>query len=292
MRKILITGANSYIGTSLESWVSREPFQGEYEVDTLDMMDARWKQHDFSQYDVVFHVAGIAHADIRNVTDEVKQKYYAVNTGLAIETAQHARAAGVKQFIFMSSIIVFGDSSKKGYYRIGKDTQPNPANFYGDSKLQADIGLHKLQTDDFHVVSLRPPMVYGKGSKGNYPRLAKLAKKLPFFPSYHNERSMLHIENLCECIRLIIDDVESGIFYPQNREYVCTAQLVKAIREQAGGRMHLIEALNPLVKLAVRCSGTAGKVFGTMVYEKDLSDYKDFAYCVNGLEESVRKTEG
>ena len=292
MRKILITGANSYIGTSFEAWVTREELKGQYKIDTLDMMNPNWKGHDFSQYDVVFHVAGIAHADIRDVTEEEKQRYYTVNTGLAIETAQHARSMGVKQFIYMSSIIVFGDSSKKGYYHIDKSTKPNPANFYGDSKLQADIGLHKLQGEDFHVVSLRPPMVYGKGSRGNYPRLARLAKKLPFFPSYQNERSMLHIENLCECIRLIVDDWESGIFYPQNREYVCTAKLVKTIREQSGGKMRLVALLNPFVGLAVKCSGTAGKVFGTMVYDRELSNYRDFDYCVNDFEESIRRTEG
>lgn len=292
MKKILITGANSYIGTSFETWVTDARFQGAYEVDTLDMMNPGWRDYDFSPYDVVFHVAGIAHADIHNVTDDVKRKYYQVNTELAVETAQRAKDAGVKQFIFMSSIIVFGDSSKKGYYRISKDTQPHPANFYGDSKLQADVGLHKLQAESFHVVSVRPPMIYGKGSRGNYPRLSRLAKKLPFFPSYHNERSMLHIENLCEFLRLMMDNEESGIFYPQNREYVCTAQLVRTIREQSGRKMHLLGLLNPLVKLAITCSGTAGKVFGTMVYEKDMSDYMDFAYCVNDFEESVRKTEG
>lgn len=291
MKKILITGANSYIGTSFEAWMTDKRFQGGYELDTLDMMNESWKEYDFSSYDVVFHVAGIAHADIRNATKEVKQSYYDVNTDLAVEAAKIAKAAGVKQFIFMSSMIVFGDSSRIRECRITKATKPQPANFYGDSKLQADIGLHKLQSNTFHVVSVRPPMIYGKGSRGNYPRLARLAKRLPVFPAYKNERSMLHIDNLCEFIRLMVDNEEAGIFYPQNREYVCTAQLVKQIRELSGRRMHLLFLLNPLVELALWCSKTAGKVFGTMVYAKDMSDYMDFAYCVNNFEESVKKTE-
>lgn len=292
MKKILITGADSYIGTSFEQWMKQERFVEEYQVDTLDMRIPQWKEYDFSKYEVVFHVAGIAHSDIRAVSEETKQLYYAVNKDLAVETAKVAKQSGVKQFIYMSSIIVFGDSVKKGSNCvITKNTQPKPANFYGDSKLQADIQLQKLDDDNMRVVILRPPMIYGKGSRGNYPRLSKLAKQIPFFPNVKNQRSMLHIDNLCEFIRLMIVNEEAGIFYPQNKEYVCTAQMVKEIREFTGKKMLLLSILNPFVWMMSKCFGVVNKVFGTMVYEKDMSNYDDFSYCINDLTESIRKTE-
>ena len=157
MKKILITGANSYIGVSFENYMKN--FEG-YLVDTIDMIDPSWRNFDFSGYDAVFHVAGIAHSDVNNVSDEVKNKYYRVNTELTVETAKKAKESGVGQFVFMSSIIVYGSDNQC----ITDKTIPNPDNFYGDSKLQADIGIHQLQADEFNVVSVRPPMIYGKGS--------------------------------------------------------------------------------------------------------------------------------
>ncbi len=196
MKKILITGADSYIGTSFEKYLKNN-FFGEYLVETANTMDGLWKQVDFSDYEVVFHVAGIAHADIGHISEEQKLLYYKVNTELTIQVAQKAKAEGVKQFIFMSSAIVYGDSAPIGKTKvITKDTKPAPANFYGDSKLKAEEGILNLQDNDFNVVVLRPPMIYGKGSKGNYPILSKFADKLPLFPYVKNKRSVLYVENL------------------------------------------------------------------------------------------------
>lgn len=198
----------------------------------LSVRGTEWKEHDFSIYDVVLHVAGIAHVS----TDPSKeQQYYKVNRDLAIEVAEKAKQEHVKQFIFTSSIIVYGDGSHINKKRIiDKNTKPQPSNFYGNSKLQAEKGISLLESDDFKVVIIRPPMIYGKGSKGNYPKLASYARKLPIFPDIDNERSMLHIDNLCEFIRLIIKNEERGFFFPQNIEYVKTSELVKRIADVYG----------------------------------------------------------
>src|SRR5690554_6731837 len=103
MRRVLITGQNSYIGTSVERWLLRDP--DKYKVDTIDMKDGSWKEKDFSQYDVVFHVAGIAHI---KETSENQDLYYKVNRDLAYETAQKAKEDEVGQFIFLSSMSVYG----------------------------------------------------------------------------------------------------------------------------------------------------------------------------------------
>ena len=154
MKRILITGANSYIGVSVEKWLNQ--WKDKYEVNTLDMQSEEWCQHDFSKYDSVFHVAGIAHADVGNVSEETKQLYYKVNTELTETTAQKAKEAGVKQFIFMSSIIVYGDSQSVRKKRIiTRETPLAPANFYGDSKAKAEERLKSLIDETFKVVILR-----------------------------------------------------------------------------------------------------------------------------------------
>ena len=195
MKKILITGANSYIGTTFENWIKENC--DDMVTDTLDMIGKAWKTVDFGGYDAVFHVAGIAHADVGKVSEEEKQRYYAVNADLTYACAKKAKEEGVGQFVFMSSIIVYGESAGIGKTRvITKDTPVSPANFYGDSKVKAEEGLQTLADDTFKVAILRPPMIYGKGSKGNYPLLSKMACKLPFFPNVKNERSMLYVGNL------------------------------------------------------------------------------------------------
>jgi len=285
MKRILITGKDSYIGTSLEKWLQRNPES--YQVDTIDMKDETWKEKDFSLYDVVFHVAGIAHV---STDPKMQDLYYKVNRDLTIETAKKAKTEGVKQFIFMSSIIVYGDGSKD-LQVITRETQPNPSNFYGDSKLQAEEGIHPLEDEQFKVVILRPPMIYGKGSKGNYPKLAKLAKKTPIFPDIDNQRSMLHIDNLTEFLRLMIDNEESGLFYPQNKEYVKTSEMVRTIAEVHGKKLRLVRFFNPIIKPFINRVSIVNKVFGNLVYEQTISTYKKDSYHTRELRESIKLTE-
>ena len=290
MKKILITGANSYIGTSFEKYIY-ENYRDGYQIDTLDMIDPNWKEYDFSGYDSIFHVAGIAHADVGNVSKETEKLYYQVNCDLAYETALKAKKSKVKQFIYMSSIIVYGESAPYGKTKIiTKDTKPEPANFYGDSKLQAEIKLSPLQDDNFNLVIIRPPMIYGKGSKGNYPMLSKLAKKLPVFPKINNQRSMLYVENLCEFVRLVISKNDQGIYYPQNSEYASTTAIVKTINPE----IRISGILNPGVfissKIPGKISGLCNKAFGNLVYEKSMSQYSE-NYCRFDLRKSIEKTE-
>lgn len=299
-KKVLITGANSYIGESFQVF-AEENYEKNFEIDTLDMLDPEWRKKDFSAYDIVYHVAGIAHADVGNVSEEVKQKYYAVNTDLSIEVARKAKEEGVKEFIFMSSMIVYGDSAPYGKRKIiDKNTVPHPANFYGDSKLQADVGVRELADANFKVIVLRPPMIYGKGSKGNYPILAKLAKKLPIFPEVTNERSMLHIDNLCEflCQIMLIKEItnESVVLIPQNVEWTKTSDMVHEIAKVSGKKIISLKMLAPAVWIGGKIPGKIGelvnKAFGNNAYSQDMSEYEGIDYRMVDLKESVEKTEG
>lgn len=294
MKRVLITGADSYIGTSFEKHVHMY-YPVDLEIATLDMRDGSWREKDFSDYDIVFHVAGIAHADVSKVSEEVKARYYAVNTDLAIDTARKAKAEGIKQFVFMSSIIIYGDSAPLGQRKvITRETEPQPSNFYGDSKWQADKGIRELADESFTVTVLRPPMIYGKGSKGNYPALSKMARKLPVFPDIDNERSMLYIENLCEFLVQVMIRGEGGIFWPQNEEYVKTSEMVRMIGEVAGHGIRVSRLWCPIVKLAAMIPGKtrnlANKAFGSLTIDQSLSEY-DFKYRLYDLKTSITRTE-
>lgn len=291
MKKILITGANSYIGTSFEKYI-KENYPDEYVVDTVDMIDGRWREKDFSGYDSVFHVAGIAHSDSGKISEEKAKLYYAVNTDLTVETAKKAKTDGVKQFIFMSSAIVYGNSAPIGKSKIiTKDTPVSPANCYGDSKVQAENGICPLEDESFHVVILRPPMIYGKGCKGNYPVLAKLSCKLPMFPKVKNSRSMLYIENLCEFVRLMVENNENGVFFPRNTESVNTSDLVSLVAEMHGKKIHLTRLFDWALYVARLFSGLVDKAFGSFVYElEDVENYVRMSNIVD-FSESIRRTE-
>ena len=290
MKRILITGANSYIGMSFESYLKKN-FADAYAVDTVDMIDGAWREKDFSGYDSVFHVAGIAHSDNGKISPEKEKLYYAVNTDLTVEAAKKAKADGAKQFIFMSSAIVYGDSAPIGKSKlITGETPVSPANCYGDSKVQAEKGILPLSDGDFGVVVLRPPMIYGNGSKGNYPILAKMARKLPIFPYVKNQRSMLYIENLCEFVRLMIENGERGTFWPQNAQYSNTSELVRMIAEANGKKVRLTKGFTWSLRLMSHVTGLVNKAFGSMSYDMSLSDYKN-DYRVADLKESIERTE-
>lgn len=290
MKKILITGENSYIGTSFEKYV-KENYSNDYVVDTVDMIDGSWREKSFSGYDSVFHVAGIAHSDNGKISAEKEKLYRSVNTDLTVETAKKSKADGVKQFIFMSSAIVYGDSAPIGKSKIiTKDTPVSPANCYGDSKVQAENGIRPLNDEKFNVVILRPPMIYGKGSKGNYPLLAKIAMKTPVFPKVENKRSMLYIENLCEFVRLMIENEEQGTFWPQNTEYSNTSELVKLIAEVHGKKVRLVKGFEWALKIMSCVTGLVNKAFGSLSYDMGISGYKS-DYRTSTLIDSIKKTE-
>lgn len=298
-KKVLITGAGSYIGQSFIQY-AKNHYPDNFEIEELDMTDVAWRDKDFSEYDVVYHVAGIAHADVGKVSEEIKSKYYEVNTGLAVEVAEKAKREGVKTFIFMSSMIVYGDSAPYGQQKvIDETTVLKPANFYGDSKLQADVAVRELANDTYTVIVLRPPMIYGKDSKGNYRTLAKLAKKLPVFPNVDNERSMLYIENLCEllCQVMLLKPYHrnSVVLLPQNGEWTKTSDMVEMMAKASGKKITELKCLAPAVwigsKMQGKIGGMVNKAFGNSCYAHEISVCPEIDYQRVILRESIERTE-
>lgn len=273
MKKIIITGEGSYIGMSVEAWLNRPQFNGMYQVDTVDMRGAAWREKDFTGYDAVLHVAGIAHADTGRVTTKEKSRYYQVNCDLAFETARKAKREGVRQFLYMSSIIVYGEGGSVRRKRvITPETEPSPSNFYGDSKWRAEKRLASLKDDHFHIAIIRPPMIYGEGCRGNYRTLETIAKLSPLFPDFPNQRSVLYIGNFCEFARTLMESGEGGVFFPQDDEYVKTADLIRRIAEVQGKKIYFTRAFNRLIPILGYCPGRIGrmanKAFGSLVYQK------------------------
>ena len=283
MKRILITGAGSYVGESVRRYVLST--SSDFQIDAVDTMNDAWKQADYGLYDAVFHVAGIAHV---NADPKMEPLYYKVNRDLTIEVAKHAKAAGVKQFVFMSSQIVFHESQSLKTEVLTADTKENPNGFYGDSKLQAEKGLHELECDSFKVCILRPPMIYGPNSKGNFPRLAKLATKVPVFPCWHNKRSMLYIDNLAEFVKQAVERQLCGTFYPQNRELVDTVEIIRFFAMAAGHKVWITRLLNPLVWLGSFILQPINKMFATYYYDPKMS-VADFDYQLVSFEESLKR---
>lgn len=278
MKKILVTGAGSYIGVSFEKYLKKF---GGYEIDTVDMLDPDWESRSFEGYSAVFHVAGIAHI---KETEQNRDLYYKVNRDLAVKTAEKAKRDGVKQFVFLSTMSVYG--LNQGI--ITPHTEKKPNNAYGKSKLMAEERISELCDGDFVVLIVRPPMVYGKGCKGNFNTVVKLATKSPVFPSLKNQRSMIYIDNLCEFIRLIIEEETGGVFCPQNREYVNTSSLARLIAKNKGKKVWFSRLIGVAVLILRPFAGILQKAFGTLVY-KDLEQH-DFKYCVTDFEDSVKES--
>lgn len=283
MKKILITGAGSYVGESVRRYILST--SSDFQIDAVDTMGDNWKKADYLQYDVVFHVAGIAHV---NADPKMEALYYKVNRDLTIKVAKHAKAAGVKQFIFMSSQIVFHESQSLKTEVLTASTKENPNGFYGDSKLQAELDIKPLEDENFKVCILRPCMIYGPNAKGNFPRLAKLACKTPVFPCWHNKRSMLYIDNLAEFVKQAVLRELSGTYYPQNRELADTVEIIRFFAKAAGHRIWITRLLNPFVWLSSFVLQPINKMFATYYYDPKMSKM-DFDYQLVSFEESLKR---
>jgi len=254
--KILVVGADGYIGESFAKYAN---------ADIVDSFDG-WKQKDFGGYDSVVYAAGIAH---RKQTKKNAHLYFAINRDLAIAVAKKAKLAKVPQFVYLSSMSVFG--RKEG--EISEDTMPKPGHndYYGQSKFQAEKKLQKLESADFAVAILRPPMVYGSSSgkkcPGKFAQLQKLSRRLPIVLDNGNKRSILYIDNLSKFLCMAIQTRASGTFHPQNPKYANTAHLIRQIRRKMGKNTIIIRGMGWIVNLAMIFLPPLKTAFGSLYYK-------------------------
>ena len=283
MRRILIVGKDSYIGESFKRWLEQYPDR--YSVEIVNPKNGEWKEADFNQFETVVSFAGVAH--VKNITEDMRDLFYSVNRDLSIEIATWAKKHSVKHFIVFSSMNVYGD-----YCDCVTDrSATHPTSFYGDSKLQGDLGISQLEDERFIVSYLRPPFVYGKGCRGNYNSISKIAKKTPIFPTFSNKKSMIYIDNLCEFVRMVIDNQLGGVLTPQNKELVSTADLVREIAKVNGRHVLFVGFFNWAIRPSSRVLRMIRKAFANDYYNQELSDYFDYSYCIESFSESIKKTE-
>ena len=256
---VLIAGKGSYIGTTVRDYLLHD---SRYSVIELDMLDPAWRDFDFSPFDVVYQVAGIAH---QKETEENAHLYYDVNRDLAVEVAKKAKAAGVKHFVYMSSMSVYG--LEQSDELICLSTPTNPKTNYGWSKLQAEEKLKELEDENFIMSFLRPPMVYGEGAPGNLEKLFKAVRKVHVFPTIRNERSSISVENLAEGVKRVIECGYSGVIILQDNKYRCTADIIKDEMAKEGVKVKFIGVFNPAIKAMIGKADVVTKAFGNLKYE-------------------------
>jgi UDP-glucose 4-epimerase len=256
MKRVLIVGEHSYIGQAFAKYADTA-----FDIDFVSGRADNWKSRDFSGYDAVLHCAAIVHQRQRA---DMRDLYFNVNRDLTAAIAEKAKAANVRQFVFLSTMSVYGISEGV----ITGETLPKPGtdDFYAQSKYGAEKILETLADENFKIAIVRPPMVYGDGCKGNYRKLRKLVGVLPVFPKIDNRRSMIHIDKLSEFLSELINETSCGIFRPQDDEYVCTYKMAQAIASEAGKTLRLTSAFNGIIKASMPVIPQLRKLFGDLVY--------------------------
>lgn len=282
MKSVLITGSNSYVGNSLDNWI-REFYFDKFIVEKISLRDETWINKDFSQYDVIVHLAGIVH---QKENTKVTNMHYKINRDLTYDLAIKAKKCGVKHFVFFSTLSVYGELVGS----IDKNTVPNPKNPYGKSKLEGENLLNSLDSDDFLVQIVRPPMIYGENCTGNYKKLSIVLNRTPFFFDFDNMRSMIYIDNLCEFIVKSIQNECKGIYIPQNKEFVATKEIYTNIKKSSGKKVVLFKIFNPILNFLISYSKILQKIFGNLTFALEDSQY-GFDYAIYSNKNSIEKTE-
>lgn len=287
MKKVLLVGVGGYVGGKFIEYINKH--YPDWQLESVDSIERKWEKTDFHGYDAVFNVSGLAHANARQGSE---QEYYAVNGQLPIDIAARAKEASVPMFIQMSSQIVYGDMSDLGTEKVITEfTVPSEPTVYGKSKMMAERGLQELSGPDFQVAIIRSPLIYSECARDNFPRLVSFAKKMPVFPMLENQQSMIYIDNICELVRLIIDNNKGGIYFPQQEVYIQTSKIVKDIAEAVGNRIWITRIFNPALRIMSRVPmfSFIRKAFGNIVYDMEISNHFDGTYRVVSYEQSIER---
>ncbi|MDJ0332965.1 NAD-dependent epimerase/dehydratase family protein [Planococcus sp. S3-L1] len=286
--RVLVTGENSYAGRQFEKRIV--DLEMDWEVDFLSVRNDGWKMKDFSSYDAIYHVAAIVHQKEKSENESL---YYKVNRDLTFDLAEKAKLEGVKSFVFLSTIAVYGLIGRIGEDTIiSKETKENPTSYYGKSKLEAEQKINVLQSDDFHVSILRIPMIYGYGCPGNYSALSKLSKKVPLFPKINNKRSLIFVDHLSDLVNHLIMNRTSGLFLVKNPNDINTLEMVNEIAKSNDKKIVNSNLLSFFVKLFGNQFGVTRKMFGSIIYKNEDCKIDGFQYTNLSFEESIARAEG
>ncbi len=282
--KILITGKHSYIGSSVKAWLNeKEP---SFLVDEVSLRNIDIDKLTFNQYDAIIHVVGIAHISSKK---KLIPEYFKINRDLAIKVAKKAKSEGVKEFIYTSSIAIYGNDNPIFDFRPIDIKNPKPKNAYAQSKFEADLTIQGIADDNFKVSILRIPMVYGKNAKGKLNKLIKISKFFPIFPNIFNQRSVIHINNLSELIRLILVKKLNGVFLPQDKTYFSTNNFIKYFRASLNKKTLFITFFPFFLRFMAILIPEINKVYGNKFYESKLSTIKAINYQIYDFKDFIKE---
>lgn len=286
MMNVIITGKNSYIGQHIKEWLEKSD---EFCVKCVSVHEKELERINFIGVDAIIHVAAIVHR--KDIEDWMI--YKKVNVDLTEKIAIKAKKSGVKQFVFMSSMGVYGiDKTLPTNNIINENTPLQAKSLYGKSKLEAEKKLHKLQNENFTISIVRPPNVYGKDCKGGYIKgFTNIVRVLPVIPCAFLKatQSMLYIDNLSELCKLILTNRAKGIFVPQDETSVSSVELMKGIVSGSGKKRYCSRLLGKIVELFPR-NTLVIKGYGGVAYSDELSRCFNNRYVVVPFEEAIRRT--
>jgi len=237
--RILIIGKNSFIGKNIQEYSRYK------NIDSVSLREVQPDHIPFKKYDIIIYLAAIVHQ-----TKEIPEsEYYRVNCDLPVDVAKKAKGADIKQFIYLSTIKVYGS---KYDYQIKTETSPcYPDDPYGKSKYQAELQLKELEANSFKVSIVRTPIVYGEGVKANMLRLIKLVERHKILPfaGIHNKRSMTYTGNLVAYLDCIIDKGISGTFVAKDNLSLSTTELVESIALNLNKNVRLVKLPKFIIKM-------------------------------------------
>ena len=286
--RVLVTGENSYAGRQFEKRMLE--LNSDWEIEFISVRNDQWRTKNFSSYDAIYHVAAIVHQKEKEENESI---YYKINSDLTYGLAVKAKSEGIKSFVFLSTMAVYGLIGWIGEDTIiSKETVENPTTYYGKSKLEAENKLNSLQSDDFNVSILRIPMIYGYGCPGNYRALSRLAKKTPLFPRLSNKRSLIYIDHLSDLVRYLIINETSGLFLVKNPEDVNTLSMVNEIAKNNNKRIINSNILSFFITIFGNKFSITRKMFGSIIYKNEDCIIDDFQYTKLSFEESIARAEG
>ena len=229
--KLLITGSNGFVGSYFIN-----KYKNKYDIKTFSFLKDDINTFECSELDVVFHLSALVH----QMGGASAEEYEKVNVTQTLQLANKAKESGVKHFIFMSTVKVYGEETMSVY---SENTPCTPEDEYGKSKLKAELELQKLQDESFKVSIIRTPIIYGYGVKANIKNLVNLVNKVQVLPlgKIENKRSMVYMGNLSHLVDEVIIQQKAGVFLASDDEPLSTSKLINLISKNLDKKVYLIK---------------------------------------------------
>lgn len=278
MKNVIVTGEKGKLSCKVANWLK---LKGGFDVRQISLRGNDFENADFNGIECIIHIAGVTPQNAKSETD-----YEEVNYSLTKRLADKAKQSGVKQFVFISSMAVYGAEQNicglKGM--VNRDTALLPTSEYGKSKLKAEKYLQTIQNADFLVSIIRVPSVFDKEKTEYIDQYKYLAEKLPVIPVAFtmNYKSFINSDNLCELIYLIVKRIYSGVVCPDDGKFsafdICRFIYPNKPKSKALGK---------LIELSMKNNSRIIDYYGAIYYSEELTNVFDGEYRIKNTFETI-----